>query len=159
MSPPSTMVLGQPAEGERQPGPASPAHSTGSFDPLFDEGPSSSSSSPGFDSAGKSKTASSVEAALLPSRIYHTSLLPPTSNMASIPLYTESTLPPLGKGEGEVFMSSAIDGQVLLWDRRLKAGEPGSVRSLDSVEAGSGVERGRNWAACVSFYLLGVSSS
>lgn len=62
-----------------------------------------------------------------------------------------SELPELS---GDVFLSSSIDGQVMIWDRRVKAGEKG-VRRLG---VSNGSAKGSRWCASVCLLPTTISS-
>jgi hypothetical protein len=52
----------------------------------------------------------------------------------------------------DVFMSTSIDGKVMIWDRRIKSGAKGGVRRLNDVKSKI---QGGNWCTSVSYGLIG----
>lgn len=91
------------------------------FDPLFDEDDAS-----GSDAAGSPDDVY-VEPAAAKKPNGSGPPKPPATGVAALPPVTDASLPALSP---DVFLGSAIDGQTLLWDRRIKGTGNGYVRRL-----------------------------
>lgn len=80
-----------------------------------------------------------------------TSLIPrgPPPVKAPVLGSASDALPPLSTTSGDVFLSSSINGEVMIWDRRVQEGN-GMVRALPK----SGAAGGGCWCASVSGGML-----
>lgn len=112
---------------------ASP-ESDGAFDPLFDDGRSSEADADGDEDDDSSKLATGLSR---PGGM----LAPAHPATPSAPTLGSAGLPVLSD---DVFLSTSIDGQVMLWDRRVKSGDKGGVRRLENVGKRAG------WCTSVS---------
>lgn len=79
--------------------------------------------------------------------IYNGMLPPKTGAGRAVPVVGSDEAAGLPELSRDVLLSTSIDGQVMLWDRRVKNGAQGAVRRLASGGKNGG------WAASVSFLL------
>ena len=72
-------------------------------------------------------------------------LIPKTNAAKTVPVLGSAEANDLPELSADVFLSTSIDGQVMLWDRRVKSAAKGGVRRFDTSS-----KHGR-WAASVSW--------
>ncbi|GAA6028252.1 hypothetical protein JCM8097_006941 [Rhodosporidiobolus ruineniae] len=98
----------------------------------------------------------------------HSSLPPRPSPSSSVPLASPSSRSPsdepLPELSEDVFLSTGLDGTVLLWDRRVREGKWGGVRRFEAGGRGGKMADVRCQAACwspsgLSFYVARRSTS